>query len=72
MDPNKIFVYFSYAMAGIFAALGLFVLFLIPKEYNIPERSRIIFGVVLLLYGLYRFVSLRIKRRHEDEERHSQ
>ncbi|MDP1675769.1 MAG: hypothetical protein Q8L88_02795 [Bacteroidota bacterium] len=69
MDPNKIFVYFSYAMAGIFTVLGLYVLFLIPAEYNIPEKSRIMFGVVLLLYGLYRFVSLRIKQRHEDEER---
>ncbi len=72
MDPNKIFVYFSYAMAGMFAALGLFVLFLIPKEYNIPEKSRIMFGVVLLLYGLYRFISLRVKQRQEDEERQSQ
>ncbi len=72
MDPNKIFVLFGYAMAGIFAALGVFVLFFIPDEYNIPERSRIMFGVVLLLYGLYRFVSLRIKQRHEDEERQSQ
>jgi hypothetical protein len=72
MDPNKILVYFSYAMAGLFAALGLFVLFLFPKEYNIPEKSRVMFGVVLLLYGIYRFVSLRVKQRHEDEERQSQ
>ncbi len=71
MGPNKIFVYFSYAMAGIFTALGVFVLFLIPKEYNIPEKSRIMFGVVLLLYGLYRFISLRVKQRQEDEERQS-
>jgi len=71
MDPNKIFVYFSYAMSGMFTILGMYVLFFIPKEYNIPEKSRIMFGVVLLLYGLYRFVSLRIKQRHEDEERQS-
>jgi hypothetical protein len=72
MDANKIFVYFGYAMAAMFAGLGVFILFLVPKEYNIPEKSRIMFGVVLLLYGLYRFVSLRIKQRHEDEERQSQ
>lgn len=69
MKSENIFVYFGYAMGAVFCALGFFVLFFFPQELNIPSRSRIMFGVVLLLYGVYRIVSMKIKQRQEDEER---
>lgn len=68
MDPNKILAYFGYAMSAIFAGLGVYVLLFFPKEFNVPDKFRVMFGVILLLYGLYRFISLRIRRRQEDEE----
>ena len=70
MDPNKIFAYFGYAMAGIFSALGIFMLFFFPEELYIPEKFRVMFGVILLLYAFYRVFSIRIKLRQlEDDER---
>lgn len=68
MDPSKIFVYFGYAMAVVFFGLGVYVLFFVPAELRIPEKFRVMFGVVLLLYGVYRVISLRIKQRQADEE----
>ncbi len=68
MGPNKIFAYFGYAMSGIFTIMGVYVLLFFPKEFNVPDKFRVMFGVILLIYGLYRFISLRIKQRQEDEE----
>ncbi len=68
MDPNKILAYFGYAMSVIFAGLGVYVLLFFPAEFNVPDKFRVMFGVILLLYGFYRFISLRIRRRQEDEE----
>ncbi|MBW7887516.1 MAG: hypothetical protein H3C35_04025 [Bacteroidetes bacterium] len=56
-------------MGIVFCGLGVYVLFFFPQEYTIPERSRVMFGVVLLLYGVYRIASLKIKQRQENEER---
>lgn len=70
MDPSKIFVYFGYAMSVIFLVLGVYVLFFFPEEFHVPEKFRMMFGGILLLYSVYRFISLRIKQRQTDEERH--
>lgn len=69
MDPSKIFVYFGYAMSAIFFGLGGYVLFLFPEEFHMPDKFRVMFGVVLMLYGAYRAISLRFKQRQADEER---
>jgi hypothetical protein len=69
MDPSKVFVYFGYAMSVVFFGLGVYVLLLFPEEFHLPDKFRVMFGVVLLLYGVYRFISLRIKQRQADEER---
>ncbi len=70
MDPSKILAYFSYAMAVIFLAMGSYILFFFPQEFNVPENFRLMFGAVVFLYGVYRIVSLRIKQRQstDDEE----
>ena len=68
MDFSIIFVYFGYAMSGMFLVLGVYVLFFFPEAIQMPEKFRVMFGVVLLLYGIYRFITLRIKQRQADEE----
>ena len=68
MDPSKIFVYFGYAMAVLFGMLGVYMLFFFPEEMHLPDKFRVMFGVVLLLYSIYRFVSLRIKQRQKEDE----
>lgn len=72
MDPSKVFVYFGYAMSAVFFGLGVYMLFFIPADIHLPEKFRVMFGVLLLLYGVYRFISLRIKQRQADEERQSE
>lgn len=67
-DPSKIFAYFSYAMAVLFVFMGVVVLFFLPPELNISEKFRVMFGVVLLLYGSYRAVSIRMKQRQQDDD----
>jgi hypothetical protein len=69
MDPSKVFAYFGYAMSALFFGMGVYVLLLLPEDIHLPDKFRMMFGVVLLLYGLYRFISLRIKQRQADEER---
>jgi uncharacterized membrane protein YfcA len=56
-------------MAALFFGMGIYVLALLPEEIHLPDKFRVMFGVVLLLYGVYRFISLRIKQRQADEER---
>lgn len=57
-------------MAGLFLAMGVYTIFFLPKELNVPDKFRMMFGSVLMLYGIYRIISTRIKQRHqEDEER---
>jgi hypothetical protein len=68
MDFGKAFLYFGYVMSGVLAVVGLIVIsgFLLPPY--IPQKFRIMFGVVLLLYGIYRFVTLRVKQQQKVED----
>ena len=62
-------VYAGYAMAAILFLCGIVVasgLFMPP---TMPQKFRIMFGVVMLLYGVYRFVNIRIKQQQRNEDR---
>jgi len=71
MDASKILLYFGYLMSGLLSLSGIIVIsgFLLPP--HIPQKFRIMFGIVLLLYGIYRFITLRVKQQQKDEERFS-
>ncbi len=48
-----ILVLLAGAMAcGVLIMLGV----LVPVRWDLPDEYRIIFGAVIVLYGLYRFV----------------
>jgi Mn2+/Fe2+ NRAMP family transporter len=69
MEPSKFFVYFGYAMAVFFALMGLYLIFLLPEEFRVPDKFRMMLGIIMVVYGTYRFISIRIKQRqHNDEE----
>jgi ABC-type multidrug transport system permease subunit len=68
VDPSKILASFGYAMAVLFVLMGIFVLFFLPPEFNISEKFRVMFGVVLLLYGSYRAISIHMKQRQQEDE----
>ena len=69
MEPHEPMIYFGYVLSGFLFICGLIVatgLFIPP---TMPEKLRIMFGVVMLLYGVYRFINLRIKQQQENEDR---
>ena len=69
MKPHGPMIYLGYVLSGFLFICGLVVatgLFIPP---TMPQKFRIMFGVVMLLYGVYRFVNLRIKQQQENENR---
>lgn len=69
MDVEKLVTYSGYAVSLFFACVGAAVLagFLFPPDITF-QKFRILFGVILVLYGVYRFVTLRIKKQGKDED----
>jgi hypothetical protein len=65
MDPNKVMNLIVMVVAAVVMLVGVLVMvgLLIPRYF--PDQYRIIVGVVVFLYGLYRFVLsyFRLKRR---------
>ncbi len=55
-------------MSVVFFFGGLFVIFGMYFPDNIPKQFRITLGIVMALWGIYRFVVTRTKsRRYYDE-----
>lgn len=67
MTVAKFLRYFGYAASTMLSLLGVLIIvgLLIPSY--VPSNFRVVLGVVLVLYGIFRFVSLRFKKT-EDEE----
>jgi hypothetical protein len=69
MEPHEPVLYLEYVLSaclfvcGVVVATGLFM----PP--TMPQKFRIMFGVVMLLYGVYRFINLRIKQQQRNEDR---
>lgn len=68
MDGSKLWMVAGYTVSGVTFLAGVIVLtgYLLPSY--LPEKFRVMFGVVLLLYGIYRFVTIRLKQQQRDEE----
>ncbi|MBI1806116.1 MAG: hypothetical protein HYR76_03565 [Ignavibacteria bacterium] len=60
---QTILIVVSYITASAILIVGIIVLtgFIIPSY--VPENYRIIMGVAMVLYGVYRLTMLRIKQR---------
>jgi uncharacterized membrane protein len=48
--------YASMFMALVYLGVGLFVIFSSQEQLNVSQNSKYIFGGMLFLYGLFRFV----------------
>lgn len=60
---------FGYTMAGIlFIAGGLILAGLLIPSFPGGDRLRVLFGIVLMLYGIFRFVSVRFAARRERDD----
>ncbi len=69
VDAGKILRYFAYFMSAVFFFGGLFVIFGVFISDNVPKQLRITFGIVLMLWAIYRLVIIRTKsKRYEEDE----
>jgi hypothetical protein len=60
----------GFAVAALFLAFGLYILFSRQMAY-VPKEFRTIFGIIVISYGLFRSVIIYQKskqRRNSDEE----
>jgi len=75
MNLNKIFRIFGYFVSVVLIIFGTILVTgihipMYASLNNIPDQLRIVFGVVFLLYGIYRGLRLFFSReRNEDESR---
>jgi len=70
MSLNKIFRIFGYFVSAVLIVFGIILITGIPLYaglYNIPDQPKIMFGVVFILYGIYRAVRLLFINRKQDE-----
>jgi hypothetical protein len=66
---QKVMTYIAYIVGSIFMLLGLALMFTnIFHMSQLPSQFKIMMGVVLLLYGLFRIVATIFKKRHTNEE----
>jgi uncharacterized membrane protein HdeD (DUF308 family) len=66
MDMQKLMVYIGYAAGVLFILLGIAVIVTDLFPTNIDKQIKIIFGVVMILYGIYRIAILSFKNQKRD------
>jgi len=64
---SSISIYLSYSVSIITFIFGAVVISGVAFSY-VPNKWRITFGVVLMLWGIYRLVSTRIQVRQQNEK----
>lgn len=53
---------FGIVMVVLYIAIGTTIIFKSPELDNVPRNYSIVFGVLLILYGLFR--ALKVYRNH--------
>ena len=61
-QPKNLFDILGYVVSIFVLLVGIAMIFGLLLNQT-PSNYRILFGVVLVLYGIYRFVTLRIKQK---------
>jgi len=64
---SNISTYISYTVSIITFIFGIVMMSDVVFQY-VPKKLRITFGVVLMLWGIYRFVYTQIKARQQNEK----
>lgn len=65
---QKVMMYIGYAAGTIFVLLGLGILFTKLMPSYLPAQFKVMMGVVLILYGIFRIISTLFKNKRNDEE----
>jgi uncharacterized membrane protein len=69
LKHTNISMYLGYAVSALTFVFGIILICGFAFLY-IPSQLRIMFGVVMILWGVYRFVltRTRMRQQHEDDE----
>ena len=68
MDGQTIVTTVGYVTAGIVLLAGIAIIVGLVLPAYVPDNYRIIVGIVLFIYGVYRSVMLWIKQKSQREE----
>ncbi len=58
---QKVLKYFTLVMTLIYPVIGLLLYFSRPDQIALPEQTKMIIGIMLVLYGIYRFYRTYLK-----------
>jgi hypothetical protein len=65
---GKLLKYFNYSLSAVFFVGGLFAILGLFNLGSVPKEMRIMLGIVLMLWAIYRFVIIRTKSKQYEEE----
>jgi len=57
----------GYTISALMASVGILVLSGVLMTEGMTTELRVLFGIVLVLYGVYRFMMTRARTRQEEE-----
>ncbi|MGD0591573.1 MAG: hypothetical protein ABSA44_12380 [Bacteroidota bacterium] len=66
---SNISIYLGYSVSAVTFVFGIIIVSGLAFQY-VPIQMRMMFGIVMILWGVYRFVltKTRARQQHEDEE----
>ena len=64
---QNIMTYIAYTAGAVFILLGLAILFTNIMPAYLPSQFKIMMGIVLFLYGMFRIVSTIFKKQRNEE-----
>lgn len=64
--------YIAYSAGAIFILLGLVLLFTNITPVYFPSQFKVVMGMVLFLYGIFRIVVTLFKQRRQNEEKNDE
>lgn len=68
MKLAQVMNYVAYTAGALYVLLGLAILFTNLFPSYIPGQFKVLMGIVLFLYGLFRLVSITLNRKKRNEE----
>lgn len=60
--------YFAYVTGTIFVLLGIVILFNVFQMNQLPSQLKVMMGVVLCMYGIFRILSTFFKKPPKNEK----
>ena len=66
MNVARLSTFFGYGISGLMGIVGILVLIGVLVKEDTPLQVRVLFGVVLTLYSVYRFMMTRARNKQEE------